>query len=306
LEAIRILLAFSVAKGFKLYQMDVKSAFWNGVLEEEVFVRHPPGFESEKYPHRVYKLRKALYGLKQAPRAWYGRLRGFLFERGFEMGNVDQALFLLRQGKDILIVQVYVDDIVFGGSSNSLVARFADDMSRELDMSMGELLFFVGLQIKQSKEGTFVHQAKYTKDIVRKFKMEDSKAMTTPMSKTTTPNANEQGEHVDQKEYRSMIGSLLYLTTTRPDIQFSVCLCAHFVASPRTSYRQVVKRIFRYLRHIRDFDHWYSASSSLALHGFSDSDFDGCRLDRKSASGTCQFWGSSLVSLSSRKQSSVV
>jgi hypothetical protein len=133
LEAIRILLTFSVAKGFKLHQMDVKSAFLNGVLDEEVYVRQPPRFESEKYPHRVYKLRKALYGLKKAPRAWYGRFRGFLFEIGFDM---DQTLFLLRQGRDILIVQVYVDDIVFGGSSNSLVARFAEDMSREFEMSM--------------------------------------------------------------------------------------------------------------------------------------------------------------------------
>jgi hypothetical protein len=150
LEAIRILLAFVVAKEFKLHQMDVKSAFLNSVLEEEVYVKQPPGFESEKkYPHWVYKLRKALYGLKQVPRAWYGRLRGFLFERGFEMGKVDQTLFLLRQGKEILIVQVYVDDIVFGGSSNSLVARFVEDMSREFGMSMmGELQFFLGLQIK--------------------------------------------------------------------------------------------------------------------------------------------------------------
>jgi hypothetical protein len=280
LEAIKILLAFLVAKGFKLHQMDVKSAFLNGVLEEEVYVRQPPGFESEKYPHQLYKLSKALYGLKQAPRSWYGRLRGFLFERGFEMGKVDQTLFLLRQGRDILIVQVYVDDIVFGGSSNSLVARFADDMSREFEMSMmSELQFFLGLQIKQSKEGTFVHQAKYTKDIVRKFKMEDSKAMATPTSTTTTLDADEEGEHVHQKEYRSMIGSLLYLTATRPDIQFSVCLCARFQASPRTSHRQAVKRIFRYLRHTADFGLWYCASSSLALHGFSDADFAGCRLD---------------------------
>jgi hypothetical protein len=184
-----------------------------------VFVRQPPGFESEKYPYRVYKLRKALYGLKQEPRAWYGKLRGFLFERGFEMGKVDQTLFLLRQGRDILIMQVYVDDIVFGGSSNSLVARFTDDMSREFEMSMmGELQFFLGLQIKQSKEGPFVQQVKYTKDIVRKFKMEDSKAMATPMSMTTALDADKKGEHVDQKEYRSMIGSLLYLTATRPDI----------------------------------------------------------------------------------------
>jgi hypothetical protein len=194
-----------------------------------------------------------LYGLKQAPRAWYGRLRGFLFERGFEMGKVDHTMFLLRQGRDILIVQVYVDDIVFGSSSNSLVARFAEDMSREFEMTMiGELQFFLGLQIKQSKEGTFVHQAKYTKDIVQKFKMEDSNAMTTPMSTTIALNADKEGEHVEQKEYRSMIGSLLYLTETRLDIQFSVCLCARFQASPRTSHRQAVKRIFRYLCHTPD------------------------------------------------------
>jgi hypothetical protein len=175
LEAIRILLAFSVNKGFKLHQRDVKSALLNGVLEEEVYVRQPLGFESEKYPHRVYKLMKVLYGLKLMPRAWYGRLRGFLFERGFEIGTVDQTLFLLRQGRDILIVQVYVDDIIFGGSSNSLVARFVGDMSKEFEMSMmSELQFILRLQFKQSNEGTFVHQAKYTKDIMRKFKMEDS------------------------------------------------------------------------------------------------------------------------------------
>jgi hypothetical protein len=199
-----------------------------------------------------------------------------------------------------------VDDIVFGGSSISLVARFVEDMSREFEMSMmSELQFFLRLQIKQSKEGTFVHQAKYTKDIARKFKMEDSKAMVTPMSTTTALDADKEREHVEQKEYRSMIGSLLYLTATRPDIQFLVCLCARFQASPRTSHQQAVKRIFRYMRHTPDFDLWYSASSSLVLHGFSDADYAGCRLDRKSTSGTCQFLGSSLVSWSSRKQSSV-
>jgi hypothetical protein len=149
LEAISILLAFSATKGFKLYQMDVKSAFLNGFLEEEVYVKQPPGFECVEFPHKVYRLRKSLYGLKQALRAWYGRLRGFLFSKGFEMGKVDKTIFLLRQGDDILIVQVYVDDIVFGGSSHSLVARFAEDVSKEFEMSMmGELQFFLGLQIK--------------------------------------------------------------------------------------------------------------------------------------------------------------
>jgi hypothetical protein len=132
---------------------------------------------------------------------------------------------------------------------------------------MGELQFFLGVQIKQSKKGTFVHQSKYTKDIVRKFKMEDSKAMATLMSTTTTLDADEENEHVDQKEYQSMIGSL-YLMATRPDIQFSVCLCFRFQASPRTSHRQAVKRIFRYLHHTPDIGLWYPASSSMALHGF--------------------------------------
>jgi hypothetical protein len=197
-------------------------------------------------------------------------------------------------------------NIVFGGSSNSLVARFAEDMSTEFEMSMmGELQFFLGLQIKQSKEGTFVHQAKYTKDIVRKFKMEDSKAMAKPMSTTTALDADEEGEHADQKEYRSMIGSLLYLTGTRSNIQFSVCLCARFQVSLRTLHRQAVKHIFRHLRHTPDFGLWYSTSSYLALHGFSEADFVECRLDSKSTSRTCQFLGSSLVSWSSLKQSSV-
>jgi hypothetical protein len=135
----------------------------------------------------VYRFRKALYGLKQAARARYGRLRGFLFSKGFEMDKVDKTLFLLRQGDDILIVQVYVDDIVFGSSSRSLVARSAKDMSKEFEMSMmGELQFFLGLQIKQAKEGSFVHHAKYTKDILKKLKMDDSKPLLRTMCGSRT------------------------------------------------------------------------------------------------------------------------
>jgi hypothetical protein len=170
---------------------------------------------------------------------------------------------------------------------------------------MGELQFFLGLQIKSAKEGTFVHQAKHTKDILKKFKMDDSKPLSTLMSMTIALDANEDGYPVDQKEYRSMIGSLMYLTVTRPDIQFSVYLCARFQASPGTSQWQAVKRIFRYFLYTLELGLWYSASSSLSLLGFSDANFVGCRVDRKSTLGTCQFLGSSLVSWSSLKQSSV-
>ncbi|WVZ58847.1 hypothetical protein U9M48_009073, partial [Paspalum notatum var. saurae] len=192
-------------------------------VEEEVYVRQPPGFESAKFLDRVFKLRKALYGLKQAPRAWYARLKSFLLKSGFVMGSVDKTLFLLSRGGDTLIVQIYVDDIIFGGSSHALVSSFAEQMSREFEMSlMGELQFFLGLQIKQGPEGTFVYQANIN----------------------TVLDADEDGEAVDQKEFRGMIGSLLYLTATRPDIQLAVCLCARYQASPRTSHRQAVKRIF--------------------------------------------------------------
>ncbi|WVZ58357.1 hypothetical protein U9M48_008636 [Paspalum notatum var. saurae] len=238
LEAIRILLAFAASKGFKLQQMDVKSAFLNGFIEEEEYVRQPFGFESARFPDRVYKLRKALYGLKQAPRAWYDRLKSFLLKSGFVMGSVDKTLFLVSHGGDTLIVQIYVDGIIFGGSSHALASSFAEQMSREFEMSlMGELQFFPGLQIKQGPEGTFVHQVKYTRDILKKFEMGDSNPMTTPMSTNTALDAVEDGEAVDQKEFRGMIGSLLYLTATRPDIQFAVCLCSRYQASPRTSCR---------------------------------------------------------------------
>jgi hypothetical protein len=142
-EAIRILLAFAVSKGFKLYQIYVKNTFLNGVIQEEVYVRQPPGFGSPKYPDRVYKLSKALYGLKQAPRAWYARLKIFLLEHGYVMGSVDETLFTLNHVTDFLLVQIYVDDIIFGSSSHTLVSKFQEMMESEFQMSMmGELTFF--------------------------------------------------------------------------------------------------------------------------------------------------------------------
>jgi hypothetical protein len=142
------LLAFVVSKGFKLCQMDVKSVFLNGVIHEEVYVRQPPGFESPKYLDRVYKLSKALYGLKQAPRAWYARLKTFLLEHGYVTGSVDKTLFTLNHGTDFLLVQIYVDDIIFCGSSHTLVSRFQEMMESEFQMTMmGELTFFLGIQV---------------------------------------------------------------------------------------------------------------------------------------------------------------
>jgi hypothetical protein len=180
------------------------------------------------------------------------------------------------------------------------------EMMEEFQMSMmGELTFFLGIQVKQTKQGTFVHQAKYMKDLMKKFNMAELKPVSTLMSTAMALDRDENGDVVDQREYRSMIGSLLYLTVTRPDIQFTVCLFACFQASPRSSHQTTVQRIFRYFKHTLEFGIWYSASSLLHLVTFSDVDFAGCGIDRKSTSGTCHFLGSSLICWSARKQSSV-
>ena len=179
LEAIRMLLAFACHKNFILYQMDVKSAFLNGFINEEVYVEQPPGFESFNFPNHVFKLKKALYGLKQAPRAWYERLSKFLISSGFKMSKIDTTLFIKLRENDILIVQIYVDDIIFGATNVSLCEEFAKSMHSEFEMSMmGELNFFLGLQIKQLKEGTFINQAKYIRDLLKKFNLEEGQEHT--------------------------------------------------------------------------------------------------------------------------------
>ena len=158
LEAIRILLAYSSHHNIKLYQMDVKSAFLNGIINELIYVEQPPGFEDPRNPNHVYRLHKALYGLKQAPRTWYERLRDFLIMQGFKIGRVDTTLFTKDVNGDLFICQIYVDDIIFGSTNDSLSHEFATMMSMEIEMSMiGELTFFLGFQVKQMNEGTFIH-----------------------------------------------------------------------------------------------------------------------------------------------------
>jgi hypothetical protein len=194
LEAIRILLALTASKGFKLCQMDVKNVFLNNIIQEEVFVRQTPGFENPKYLDRVYKLSKALYGLKQASRAWYARLKTFLLEHGYMMGSVDKTLLTLKHVNEFLLIQIYVDDIIFGVSSHTLMSILQEMIENEIQMSMmGELTFFLGIQVKQMKQGTFVRQAKYMKNLMKKFNMDELKPVSTPMSTTTSLDPNKNG-----------------------------------------------------------------------------------------------------------------
>ncbi|GJV20256.1 retrovirus-related pol polyprotein from transposon TNT 1-94 [Tanacetum coccineum] len=306
LESIRILLAYACALDFKLFQMDVKSAFLNGFINEEVYVAQPPGFIDFEKPDHVYKLKKALYGLKQAPKAWYDRLKAFLIKHEYKMGMVDNTLFTKKRSSNLIIVQIYVDDIIFILTCQDMCDEFAKIMHDEFEMSMmGELNFFLGLQIKQIEDGIFFNQSKYIKEMLKKFGLEESKPMKTPMSSDTKLTKDEECESVDSTKYRGMIGSLLYLTASRPDIMFSVCLCARFQEAPKTSHLEAVKRIFRYIKGTTHLGLWYPKGTGIETVVYVDSDHAGDYVDRKSTSGICTFVGCCLTSWFSKKQTAL-
>ncbi|GJV44527.1 putative ribonuclease H-like domain-containing protein [Tanacetum coccineum] len=306
IEAIRLFLAYASFKDFVVYQMDVKSAFLYGKIEEEVYVCQPPGFEDPDFLDRVYKVEKALYRLHQAPRAWYETLSTYLLDNGFQRGKIDKTLFIKRYKGDILLVQVYVDDIIFGSTKKELCIAFEKLMHEKFQMSsMGELTFFLGLQVKQKKDGIFISQDKYVEEILKKFGFTKVKTASTPMETQKPLLKDEDGEEVDVHMYRSMIGSLMYLTSSRPDIMFAVCACARYQVNPKVSHLHAVKRIFRYLKGQPKLGLWYPKDSPFDLVAYTDSDYAEASLDRKSTTGGCQFLGCRLISWQCKKQTVV-
>nr|GEY79568.1 copia protein [Tanacetum cinerariifolium] len=277
IEAIRLFLAFALYMGFMVYQMDVKSAFLYEEIEEEVYVTQPKGFEDPHNPKHVYRVVKALYGLHQAPRAWY-----------------------------IILVQIYVDNIIFGSTNKAWCDEFEVLMKGEFEMSaMGELTFFLGLQVKQLPDGIFISQDKYVNDMLKKFDIESLRTATTPYE---VPKHKSKGDHDDAVNvhlFRSMIGSLMYLTASRPDIMFSVSACSRHQVTPMTSHLNAVKKIFKYLKGQPNLGLWYPRDSPFWLEAYSDSDYAGSHGDRKSTTGGCQFLGRRLISWQCKKQTVV-
>nr|GEV82168.1 retrovirus-related Pol polyprotein from transposon TNT 1-94 [Tanacetum cinerariifolium] len=260
MEAIRIFLAYSAYKSFFVFQMDVKTAFLHGSLKEDMYVCQPEGFIDADHPSHVYKLKKALYGLKQAPRAWCFH-------------------------DDILVVQVYVDDIIFGSTHPS-----------HYKMSViGEMTFFLGLQVNQSPCGIFINQSKYVLEILKKYGMESCDPVGTPMEIKDKLDLDQNGTPVDARKYRSMIGALMYLTSSRSDIIHATCLCACYQAKPTKKHLKEVKKIFCYLRGTVNMGLWYTKDSGFELTGFSDADYAGCKDTFKSTSGGAQFLGEMLL-----------
>nr|GEU86809.1 hypothetical protein [Tanacetum cinerariifolium] len=285
IEAIRLFLAYVAHKDFTVFQMDVKTSFLNGILKEEVYVGQPPGFFSKQYPDHVYTLNKALYGLKQAPRAWYDVLSQFLIKSGFKKGSINTTLFIKKKGKHIMLIQIYVDDIIFGSTNPKYSTKFSDLMVKRFKMSMtGEMKFFLGLQVNQFLNGIFINQSKYILDILKRFGMKNYDTVPTPMVEQAKLKLDLVRKPVDHTDYQSMIGSLMYVTLSRPDIMFSKCMCARYHANPNEHHVSAVKRIFCYFKWTINLGLLYPKDYGFDLTAYSDVDHAGCHLDRKTES----------------------
>ncbi|GJT99315.1 retrovirus-related pol polyprotein from transposon TNT 1-94 [Tanacetum coccineum] len=283
LDVIQIFLAYAAHMNMIVYQMDVKTTFLNGILCEEVYVSQPDMFVDQDNLNHVYKLKKALYGLKQAPRAWYDLLSKFLLSQEFSKGTVDPTLFIRRQGKDILLVQIYVDDIIFASTTPELCDQFSKIMCSKFKMSMmGKISFFLGLQISQSPRGIFLNQSKYALESLKKYGMESSDPVDTPMVEKSKLDEDPQGKAVDPTHYRGMVGTLMYLTASRPDLTFVVCMCARYQAKPTEKHLHAVKRIFKYTRNVNRESGIHMIF--YALTAYADADHAGCQDTRRSTS----------------------
>ncbi|GKB42693.1 putative ribonuclease H-like domain-containing protein [Tanacetum coccineum] len=306
IKAIRMFLAYTSFKDFFEYQMDVKSAFLYGKIKEEVYVCQPLGFEDLEFPNRVYKIEKALYGLHQAPRAWYETLSTYLLDNGFQRGQIDKTLFIKRVKGNILLVQIYVDDIIFGSTRNEMCTKFEKMLHKKFQMSsIGELTLFLGLQVTQKDDGIFISQDKYVDKILKKFSFSTVKTASTPIETSKPFLKDAESEDVGVHLYRSIIRSLMYLTASRPDIMFDVCACARFQVTPKVSHLHAMKRIFRYLKGQPKLSLWYPKDSPFDLEAYTDSDYAGASLDKKSTTKGCQFLRSRLISWQCKKQTIV-
>jgi histone deacetylase 1/2 len=305
---IRLILSLAVSKGWSLRQLDVQNAFLHGVLEEEVYMHQPPGYKDSVHPHYVCKLDKAIYGLKQAPRAWYARLCSQLIKLGFTPSKGDTSLFYYHQGSHTMFVLIYVDDIVVASSSTAATQALLRDLEQQFALKdLGNLHYFLGIEIKRSSDALIMSQTRYASDILKRSGMDKCKPIDTPMSITEKLSVT-QGSSLgpdDSTKYRSLVGALQYLTLTRPDISYAVNKVCQYLHSPTTVHFSAVKRILRYINGTLNLGLKFRPSNSMVVSAFSDADWAGCVDDRRSTGGFAVFLGPNLISWSARKQPTV-
>lgn len=306
-ETIRIVLTVAAKLNVPVFQFDVKSAFLNGELSEEVFVEQPEGFTVKGKEDWIYKLHKALYGLKQAPRAWNSKINSFFVDAGFSRSMSDPSLYVKKgKGDTILVVCLYVDDMIYFGTNSQLVTEFRRNMKDKFEMTdLGHLRYFLGMEIIQEEGGIFLSQKKYAQDLLKRFDMVNCNSCSTPMNTRGKLTKEDNSEPADALKFRSLVGGLSYLTHTRPDINFSVSLISRFMQSPSKLHMGAAKRVLRYVSGTTGLGLWYRRTDDVKLTGFTDSDWAGCQDERKSTSGYLFLIGDTPVSWSTKKQTSV-
>lgn len=306
METIRTVLALAAQLKLQVYQLDVKSAFLNGEIEEEVYVEQPQGYKVQGEEDKVYRLKKALYGLKQAPRAWNNKIDKYLVEHRFLKSPSEPSLYVKMQGNHFLILCLYVDDLIYTGNNSQMMEEFKKAMMQEYEMTdLGLMRYFLGMQVKQRPGQIFISQEKYADDLLKKFNMQDCKPLATPMAMNEKLSKDDGQNKVDATVYRSLVGSLIYLTNSRPDIVHAVSIVSRFMSNPSKAHFAAAKRILRYVKGTKDFGILYEADRDFNLTGYTDSDWAGSTDDRKSTSGYVFLLGNKAISWASKKQTTV-
>jgi hypothetical protein len=304
-ETIRSILSLAAYEGWCVYQLDVKSAFLHGELVENVYVEQPLGYRKGN-DSQVYKLKKALYGLRQAPRAWYSKIESYFLSEKFEKCFCEHTLFVKCDEKgSILIVSVYVDDLIYTGNDELMMRSFKRSMKEMFAMTdLGKMMYFLGIEVTQNEQGIFIAQQKYGSEILKRFGMSDCNGVCSPIVPGCKLTKDEAGKASNATLYKQMIGCLMYMLATRPDMAFSVCLTARYMERPTEMHVAAVKRILRYLKGTLDHGMLYKprTGNELILEGWSDSDYAGDYDDRKSTSGYVFTMNGVAVSWSSKKQ----
>ena len=306
MATVRVIISVAAAKGWVLHQMDVNNAFLNGDLHEEVYMEQPQGYKNKKRPKYVCKLKKALYGLKQSSRAWHERIVTYLVSIGFRMSAADHSLYVRENETGIVIVCIYVDDLIVGGDNEDEVEHVKTQLKQEFDMKdLGELRYFLGIEIIRTQEGIWLSQRQYALDMLSKYGMADCKPIAIPLDQNLRLRADVGQVLEDVTMYRKIVGSLLYLTISRPDLSYAVGLESQFMQTPKKPHLDAVRRTLRYVSATLDYALFYETGADLEIFGYTDADWAGSSSDRRSTSGFMFSLGSAAITWSSKKQPTV-
>jgi len=303
---VRLVLSIAVSNGWKLRQLDVNNAFLQGHLQEDVYMVQPPAFVDKEHPHFICKLRKAIYGLKQAPRAWYHELRSFLIANSFTNSVNDTSLFILKHHGHLLYLLVYVDDIIITSDDEHAVDLLVQNLAKRFSLKdLGSLTYFLGVEIQSHPCGLVLSQHRYIQDLLHRTNMSNSRPVATPLPPGPPPTLAMGKLLLDPSEYRATVGSLQYLSLTRPDVSFAVNKLSQLMHKPTEEHWRLVKRLLRYLSGTSIVSPLLHHQSPAHLHAFSNANWGGNKDDFSSTSAYILYLGQNLVSWPSKKQQTI-